>query len=178
MTAILTPTEDRVFDAVWGLIASYFDPSDQGAIFKGFQNQTSTPPGGNYAVISPGVKERQNQIERTYDPVLGTQITTQRVTYSYQVDCYGPQGPDWAATIGFAWGTLWSFDNNEQASVFAPLYADAPQQLNIVNGELQFEQRFTVKLYLQVNHTVALPQEFFTEAPDVELVVADLLPET
>lgn len=175
MTAVLSPTEDQVFGQVWDLIASYFDSSVQQVIFKGFQNLTATPK-GSYIVISPGVNVRQNQIERGYDPVLGTQILTRRTTYSYQVDCYGPQGPDWSNTIAIAWPSLWSIDNGDQPPLITPLYADEPQQLNIVNGELTYEQRFMLRLFGQVNHTVALPQDFFIEAPATELVVADNLP--
>lgn len=175
MTAVLTPTEDQVFGQVWDLIASYFDASVQAVIFKGFQNLTATPK-GSYIVISPGVNAQQNQLERGYDPVAGTQILTRRTTYSYQVDCYGPQGPDWSNTIAIAWPSLWSIDNGDAPPLITPLYADAPQQLNIVNGELQYEQRFMLRLFGQVNHRVALPQDFFIDAPITELVVADNLP--
>jgi hypothetical protein len=178
MTAVLNLTEDQIFDAVWALIVSYFDPADQGSIFKGFQNQTSTPPGGSYVVISPGINVRQNQLTRgyTYDPLTetGTQDIERSTTYSYQVDCYGPKGPDWANTIAIAWNSLWSCDNNAAPATITPLYADEPSQLNIVNGELQFEQRFNFRIYGQVNQVVALPQDFFTTPPDMEIIVADL----
>lgn len=175
MTATLTPTEDQVFGQVWDLIVSYFGASVQQAIFKGFQNLIPTPS-GSYVVISPGVNVRQNQLERGYDPVSGLQILTRRTTYSYQVDCYGPNGPDWANTIAIAWASLWSIDNGDTPPLITPLYADEPQQLNIVNGELQWEQRFMCKLYGQVNHRVSLPQSFFTDPPAIGLVVADNLP--
>ena len=51
-------------------------------------------------------------------------------------------------------------------------------QLNIVNGELQYEQRYMIKLYAQVNQVAALPQDFFTDAPIVDVTVpANYLPE-
>jgi hypothetical protein len=50
-----------------------------------------------------------------------------------------------------------------------PLYADEPQQLNIVNGEMQYEQRFLCKLYLQANQIASLPQDFFTDTPAVTI---------
>jgi len=176
MSAILTPTEDQLFDAIWGFVAALFDVSVQTNIFKGFQNMTSTPPGVSYVVISPGVNERQNQIERDYDPQAGVVNNTRRTTYSYQVDCYGPNGPDYANTIAIAWRTMWACDYF--AGLLAaptpgaplpatPLYADEPQQLNIVNAEMQYEQRFLTKLYLQANQVASLPQDFFTTAPEV-----------
>jgi len=172
MSATLTPTEDQLFDAVWGFIAALFDVSVQPNIFKGFQNMTSTPPGVSYIVISPGVKERQNQIERDYDPTNLLVNNTRRTTYSYQIDCYGPNGPDYADTVAISWRTLWACDyfagllatpTPDAPLPATPLYADEPQQLNIVNGELAYEQRFLTKLYLQANQIASLPQDFFTD---------------
>lgn len=175
MAATITPTEDQVFDAMWGWVSSLFSTPDQANIFKGFQNVTSTPL-GSYAVISPGIAVRQDQIRREYDAVNGLSLNARHTTYSYQVDCYGPSGPDWSNIIAIAWRTLAACDALAGLPV-TPLYADEPNQLNIVNGEYQYEQRFMLRLYLQVNQTVALPQDFF-QAP-VPIVVetpADNLP--
>jgi hypothetical protein len=179
MAATLTPTEDQIFNAVWSLIAQYFATPDQANIFKGFQNWT-TQPVGTYAVISPGVMVRQDQASRDYDPTNGLVKIVRHSTYSYQVDCYGPLGADWANTIAIGWRSPWSCDNNAAPAVFTPLYADEPQQLNVINGSLVFEQRFLTKLYLQVNQTVSLPQDFFSTPPAggfvSGIVVADDLP--
>jgi hypothetical protein len=180
--ATLTPTEDQIFDAVWGFLDTVFGSTISANIFKGFQNMTATPAGTSYIVVSPGIVVRQNQIVRDYDAVNGLTLNERDTEYSYQVDCYGPSGPDYANTVAIAWRTLWACDyfagNNLNPPPGAPLpvtplYADEPQQLNIVNGELQYEQRFMLKLHLQANQVVALPQDFFTTAPSVTLVVAD-----
>lgn len=181
--ATLTPTEDQIFDAVWGFVDTIFGSTISALIFKGFQNMTSTPPGTSYIVVSPGVVVRENQSVRSYDAVNGLSLNERDTHYSYQVDCYGPSGPDYANTVAIAWRTLWAceyFDGTGTVSPGAlpvtPLYADEPQQLNIVNGEMQYEQRFMLKLYLQANQIVALPQDFFTTPPALDLIVADNLP--
>lgn len=179
MPAILTNSEDQVFDALWGWVASLFDAGTQANIFKGFQNQTSTPL-GSYVVIQPGIKLRQDQARRDYvptvpDPTIGVVNVTRGTTYSYQVDCYGQDGANMADIITIAWRSMWACDQLEVA-VITPLYADEPQQLNLVNGEAQFEQRFMTKLYLQTNTVVALPQDFFVTAPPIDIIVADDLP--
>lgn len=174
-TVTLAPSEDKIFDAVWGFIASLFDASLSANIFKGFQNLTSTPL-GSYIVISPGIAERQDQGVSTYDSVGGFQNVTRGTTYSYQVDCYGPSGPDWSNIIAIAWRSLWACDAFAGLPIM-PLYADEPQQLNIVNGELQYEQRFTLKMYLQANQTVSLPQLFFSAPVPIDILPpADDLP--
>lgn len=176
MTATLANTEDQIFDTVWGLVSSLFDPSLAGQILKGNQNQTATPL-GTYAVIQPGIKIRQDQGDRDYDPVALLQNVTRHTQYAYQVDCYGPSAPDWADIIAIAWRSLWACDqlNGQGANApttkaaIQPLYADEPQQLNIVNGEQQYEQRYMVKLYLQANQVVGLPQDFFSTPPGVTI---------
>jgi hypothetical protein len=171
----LSPNEDIVFNGVWNLLSLLLAAGESQNLFKSHPNMT-TMPVGTYAVIQPGVALRQNQGVRTYDPANGLQIVERGTTYYYQVDCYGPLAPDWANTFSVAWRSLWSCDNNPAPDVFTPLYADEPVQLNFANGEKNYEQRFMVKLYLQVNHTVSLPQDFFTDVPPTQLIVADALP--
>jgi hypothetical protein len=173
--ATLSAREDVVFNGVWQWIVQLLDVPDQASVFKSNPNMAATPV-GTYAVIQPGVRLRQNQGVRTYDPVGGFQIVERSTTYYYQVDCYGPLAPDWADTFAIAWRSLWGCDNNAASAVFTPLYADEPVQLNFANGEQMYEQRFMIKLYAQVSQTVSLPQDFFTEVPPTTLIVADNLP--
>jgi hypothetical protein len=42
-----------------------------------------------------------------------------------------------------------------------------------VNGELQYESRYMLKLFADVDQIVSLPQDFFTTAPPPILIVAD-----
>ncbi|WWQ12989.1 hypothetical protein PQ43W_43 [Ralstonia phage PQ43W] len=160
MTAALNVSEDAVFSVLWGWLASLFDPSVSDSIFKGYANMTAAPAGGNYVVISPGVLQRQDQGDRTYDPANGLINVGRRAIYSYQVDCYGPQAPDYANIITVAWNSIWTAEQLSGGALQA-LYADEPVQLNITNGEMQYEQRFMCKLFAQVNHSLALPQGFF-----------------
>jgi hypothetical protein len=180
MPAVLINNEDEAFDALWGFVASLFDVTYQPNIFKGFQNQTATPNNttagtGSYVVIQPGIKVRQDQARRDYDATNGLVNVTRGTTYSYQVDCYGQDGANNADIISIAWRSMWACDQLA-GSIITPLYADEPEQLNLVNGENQFEQRFMAKLYLQTNTVVALPQDFFSDPVPVDIVVADDLP--
>lgn len=165
MATIALP-ENVVFDALWAWVVALVAVQipDAGKVFKGFQNTTATAT-GNYVVLSPGVKQRQDQGRRSYtrdvgDPLVGTQDVARHTTYSYQVDCYGQLGPDVADIIAIAWRSLWGCDQLVGAAV-TPLYADEPQQLNVVNSENIYEQRFMLRLFAQVNQVVSLPQDFF-----------------
>lgn len=171
--ATLTPTEDQTFDALFGWIATALDlPNNTQQIVKGFQNLVATPT-GSYIVISPGQMTRQDFGRAAYDPKGNQTRVTAHLTFSYQVDCYGQMGATWASILAAAWRTMWGVDNMTP-KVFTPLYADAPQQLNIVNSEGQFEQRFMIRLFGQVNQQVGLPQDFFSTVSLDIFDVADL----
>lgn len=173
--ATLLPTEDDTFDALFGWIAKVLDlPDTTDQIVKGFQNLSATP-NGSYIVISPGIMQRQDFGRRYYDPDNEQAVQQAHLTYSYQVDCYGAAGPTWASILSVAWRSMWGVDNLVPP-VLTPLYADAPQQLNIVNSEGQFEQRFMIRLFGQVNQTVGLPQDFFDQLQLNSITVADQLP--
>jgi hypothetical protein len=179
VAAIVTPTEDQIFDTVWAFISGLFDPSLAGQFVKASQNMTSTPL-GTYVIIQRGIKVRQDQALHTYalnagSGVLGTQNVQRGAQYSYQVNTYGPLGPDWADTIVIAWRSMWAADylagpGSENgwitlAASIAPLYADEPQAMDILNAEMQYEQSSMFRLYLQANQVVGLPQTFFDVAP-------------
>jgi hypothetical protein len=172
--ATITPTEDQTFDALFGWIARVLDlPDDTEQIVKGFQNLTATPT-GSYVVVSPGVMQAQDFGRKVYDGFDRVDVE-RHTTYSYQVDCYGPLGPTRASMLEIAWRSMWGVDNMASGAL-TPLYADAPQQLNIVNSEKQFEQRFMIRLFGQVNQIVGLPQDFFDRAELDSLIIADQLP--
>lgn len=178
--ATLTPTEDQTFDALFGWIVKALDlPDNTQQIVKGFQNLVASPT-GSYIVVSPGILQRQDFGQRRFEPgpdpdtTTGIIVQQAHLTYSYQVDCYGPLGPTWASILSVAWRTHWGVDAMTP-KVLTPLYADAPQQLNIVNSEGQFEQRFMIRLFGQVNQDVALPQDYFTRVEIDTVTAADRL---
>lgn len=173
--ATLLPTEDQTFNALARWIGKVLDlPSNTLQIVKGFQNLTATPT-GSYIVISPGLMQRQDFGRKVYDPDSNQVVVGAHNTYSYQVDCYGPAGPDWSSILAAGWRTMWGVDNLVPP-VLTPLYADAPQQLNIVNSEGQYEQRHMIRLFGQVNQVVGLPQDFFDEITLDSITTADQLP--
>lgn len=158
LNAHLIHTEDETFDALWSFIVTLLGEEYIDNIFKGYQNLTATPV-GTYAVLSPGIKVRLNQGARTYDAHEGTVSLQRNTEYVYQLDCYGPDAPDWADIVAIAWRSMRACDMLAHTDV-TPLYADEPVQLNFVNGERQYEQRFMVNLHVQVNQIVIVEQAF------------------
>lgn len=87
-----------------------------------------------------------------------------------QVDVYGPAAGDNAQLVS-------TLLRSEVATSFfaaanpavSPLHADEPRQLPLIDGERQFEQRYSIEVHLQVNPVVGTPQQVFTKAT-VDLV--------
>ncbi|WP_139024887.1 hypothetical protein [Bradyrhizobium sp. STM 3843] len=91
----------------------------------------------------------------------GTKETMESVQLAIQVDVYGPNSGNFAQIMS----TL--FRDEYGVSLFAalspaisPLYADAPRQLALSDGEQQYENRWLVDVELQVDETVIVPQQF------------------
>lgn len=178
--SLVSPSEDQIFDTLYAFIADLFDPSLASQIVKAGQNFTPTPL-GTYAIIQRGVKVRQDQALRSYtlnpgSTTVGMQNVSRGTQYAYQVNTYGPAAPDWADTIAIAWRSMWGADyfasgfdsaGNPLTAAIAPLFADEPQEMNILNAEMQYEQSSMCRLYLQANQTVSLVQGFFSTAPVV-----------
>lgn len=175
MSATLTPTEDQTFDALFGYIARCLGlPDDTQDIVKGFQNLVASPV-GSFVVVSPGILQRHDFGRWEYDPAGMATTVVAHNTYSYQLDCYGPEGATRASILAAAWRSMWGATVMQGAAI-TPLYADAPQYLSIVNSEGQYEARWMIRLFGQVNQNVSLPQDYFTAARLDGIVVADQLP--
>lgn len=173
--ATLSPNEDQTFDALFRWVTKVLDlPYNTEQVVKWDQNLTATPI-GSFVLIAPGIMLRQDRGRRQYDPDNNQVIAEAHQTYSYQVDCYGAAGPTWASVLAAAWDDMWGVDNMVPP-LFTPLYAVAPQQLNITNSEGQREQRYMIRLVGQVNQKVGLPQDFFDQLQLNSITVADQLP--
>lgn len=113
---------------------------------------------------------------------VGTFLQPTQVTY--QIDVHGPNSADNAQVIstmmrddyavqrfavitdaalgigiGFTIGVSPIGEGQQGQSIY-PLYADDPKQIPFQNAEQQYEDRWTIELLIQANHTVSLPQPF------------------
>ena len=88
-----------------------------------------------------------------------------------QIDIHGPAGNDNAQVIA----TLWRSDyacRLIDATIFQPLFATDGQQTPFINGENQYEARWTMSLNLQVNATISTPAQFADKVvPDISAPV-------
>lgn len=88
----------------------------------------------------------------------GTRHVMAPTQYTIQIDCYGPNSSDWATTL-----TTLLRDPYGVAALapnVAPLHADDPKMIPLVDGEENYEQRWMLTALFQVNPVITVPQDF------------------
>jgi len=118
---------------------------------------------GTY-LISPA------QIISSQQIYAGTKANLQPTQVTVQLDVHGPVSADNAQIIS----TLFRDDYAnrvfaESGYAIQPLYTSDAKQLPFINGEDQYEFRWTMDVILQTNQTVTIPQEF-SDQVSVDLV--------
>lgn len=127
-------------------------------------NRVALPVGPNWISMTSDARSR---IEKTvdqwdYSAVAPTTLDIiQNTKIEVQLDLYGPTGPDTSAVIAAVFNDSYACDYFAATNLpIAPLYATDGHQMPLINGEEQYEQRWTMTLALQVNLTVSTPQDF------------------
>ena len=115
------------------------------------------------SLVSPGVYTLSGSPQTVaLGPLAcGNKQALQPTKVMMQLDVHGPNSGDNAQIIT----TL--FWDEYAAITFAalnpnitPLYADDPKQLSFVNDQNQYENRWVVQVYLQLNATVVISQQY------------------
>lgn len=175
MAATISITETHVYTAVGRFLLSVLPAGVE--VIRAQVNRVPEPASPDFVTMTSGRRERLATNVTTYtDPGSnpGSTSALQAMRMTIQLDVHGPAGADNATLIT----TLW---RDEYASIFlaaqnagmAPLYTSDPQQLPFVNGEQQWEDRWTFDLALQVNAVVTTTQEF-ADTATVGLVNVDV----
>lgn len=108
----------------------------------------------------------------SYDPANNLRNYIAPKQYTIQVDCYGPESRKWADIIHTLIYTDYGY--TQMGNVVKPLYGEDPQQMPLVNGEYQFEQRWRFNVNLQYNPVISTPQDFMQEAV-VDVINVDVV---
>ncbi len=95
----------------------------------------------------------------------GQATMMQETEMTVQLDFHGPLSPDNAQVFSttFRDECAVQFFAAANANV-SPLYSDDPQQRPFVNDQSQYEFRWCIDCYLQINPAVVVPQQFFNSA--------------
>ena len=109
-------------------------------------------PKGEFVALSPVTVSKR--LSTNVHSLAGTVVDVMApCQISVQVDCYGPGSDVKAQTIStLFWDDYACQIFKESEFDIQPLYASDPQQIPLVNGEEQYEQRWTLKLEMQANY--------------------------
>lgn len=139
-------------------------------VLQGNDNRVPMPL-GEFVVMGPPRATNMSAPKVSYDAERGEQVITQPMRYSVQLDCYGPGSAATATMISTLLRTEYAVDM--LSPVVAPLYASDPQEMPLVNGEQQYEERWMFSAELQYNPSIAVPQQF-ANALEVGLINVDV----
>jgi hypothetical protein len=159
---IVAPLADDLYTAVKGFLVTALDIAPA-QVVKGLGNRVSAPVGGSagssYIVMTQLTRLRLRTNIDTWDGTDPTSLSfEQGVEVMLQLDVFGVNAADLATIIT----TLWRDDYACLAlgAVCQPLYCDEPRLMPFIDGEEQYEQRYTISAHLQYNPTVSVPQQF------------------
>lgn len=161
MTATLSLTDAQIFTALRAFLTAILDSSV--TVLRGQANRV-TEPVGDFVLMTPLFRIRlaTNQDggwQGVTNPTALTVLAPTQITI--QCDVHGPNSADNAQVITTLMRDEYGFASF-QASGFnvAPLYADDPRRLPFINGEQQYEDRWSIDVVLQANPVASVPQDF------------------
>lgn len=152
--AMITPTQDVLFIAFRAFILSLLPGV---SVIQGLGNG-SPMPAGEFICITPGAQRRLSTNHTIDDSPGLARAVLQPTEYTIQVDCYGPNASDYATTLSAMWRDPYGCD--AMAPDAAPFYSTDPTQAPLINGEENYEQRWTFSALLQFNPVVSVPQQY------------------
>ena len=159
MTYSVSLTEDQIFSAMQAFLQNFTGATE---VWKADDNRVPLPD-GPFIAMTPVSRVILSTTTAAFSIPLQAATQTQPVKYGIQLDFYGINAADWAAVasaifwsdLGCAFFEPYGID---------PLYNDDPKFMALVNGEQQYEARWTMTAYLQCNISVAAPAQFMSNA--------------
>lgn len=169
MTATVSPSQSVVMTALRSFILSLIACE----VIQGLGNGTPMPLGA-FIAITPLFQNRLSTNVDSYadpTPTTGSKSAQASTQYTVQIDTYGPDSSDWAAILSTMLRDEYACLS--MAPDVQPLSADDPRMAPLIDGEQQYEQRWTVTALLQYNPVVSTPMQFFDQAVIQPLVDVD-----
>lgn len=165
MTAIrptLQLTDDDVMEALRQVLSLIWEGSIP--VVQGQGNKVSTPAVENYIVFTPMFRRRiaTNRVTALgpTDAPVG-QTTMQPTEITVQVDFHGEASPNNAQMVTTLFRDAWACAAFATVGVpVTPLYAGDARQTPFINGENQYENRWSVDVVLQANCAISTSLQF------------------
>jgi hypothetical protein len=133
-------------------------------VIRAQTNRAAPPVGPAWISMTSDQRKRLSKARDDWDysdPNASTWIITQPTEVRVQIDLYGPSAGNTATVLHATFNDSYACDFfAAQDFDIQPLYSTEAVQLPLINGEAQYEQRYTMTLALQINPAVSTPQDF------------------
>lgn len=134
-------------------------------VLRGLGNRVPEPPGDDFIVITPILRERLSTnvaaYRDGYPASPSVKDVRQATRLTVQVDVHGPASGDTVQIIATLWRDPFACDALAAPDIdVAPLYASEPRQMPFLNEAQQVEPRWSVDLVMQINPRVTVAQDF------------------
>ncbi|WP_168194422.1 phage neck terminator protein [Formicincola oecophyllae] len=150
------PTDSALMTALGDWLCANLPPGH--AVMQGQQNNVATPT-GPFATMVFTTRQRLGTNWRRYQPDGGSTIS-QSVLLAAEVQVCGPESGAACAQIQALWrdgaACAWF---NQNLPCCAPTHADQPSQKPLLTAEQQYEDAWSVVLFMNVVQSLALPGE-------------------
>lgn len=159
MVVTYTPsiTEDDVATALRAFLIDVVPAPVE--VVQGQTNRIPAPTGPRYIVFTPNGRKALSTNRNTYKPADDQREIDQSIQYGWQVNFYGEGSSDSAQVAC-------TLLRDEYGSNFMrPLFVGVldvsdPRQLPLVDGEMQYQERWMVEVMLQANPAIVTAQQF------------------
>lgn len=174
---VVTPTLQAVYIPIFEYIKSVTG-LDDAHVVQGLPNRAAMPLPG-FVSFQTITRSRMRTNVDLWDELTEPPVSAgivECVELRVQIDCYGPSSCDWAdilsATLRDEYGCdLLGSLAAAQTPPFElqPLYADEARLIPLVDGEDQYEERWSVDAHLQFNPVTTIPQQY-ADVVDLTLI--------
>ncbi|AYO37439.1 hypothetical protein [Serratia sp. P2ACOL2] len=158
----LSITESDLYKALGGFLQGLFVGVE---IERTQQNGIPMPQGEFIAMTSLNSAGLSTGIVNYSAPVsagMGQQHITRTTRWDCQLDFYGAGAERNALLLATLFRSEYSTDAFRRGgAVLTPLYCSDPRQTTMINGEQQYEPRWTLDVQAQINPVVSAPLAFF-----------------
>ncbi len=161
MSLAISVTQDDVYTAMETFLSGVLPTGVP--VIRGLPNRAAMPqPVPGFVMMQTLTQNRLNMPVHSWDYGASSPPSTldieQGIELPMQIDCYGPTSGDWAATISTAIEDQFGFD--AIGPNVEPLYCNQARMMPLTDEELQYEERWSLDLHLQINPIVTITQQF------------------
>lgn len=164
--ASISITEQQLYLALWTFIkdlALTGLPTDGTGTVQGQDNRVAQLT-GDYVVMQSLFMPILSTNKTRWTPGSanpGAEGNGRSQEWVCQLDVYGPNAADNAAVLSLVTKTPYAAARFATYGIdMEPLYATEARQTTMINGEQQYEQRYTLEFHAQYNPVVTTPLDF------------------